>query len=760
MRDNMQNSPLQERFADIFAHLRGQDVEQFYAHYQLWVMRHRIPILEDEIATLRADIAENQQRIQNLQPSAIALAVLARLQANGVSDVALLDQMLERGEDWLDRMMQRLDYCEQVEDFIQGDYTQWCANSLEGAYDWIDTMRGSLKEEESVPHAEGETSEAEVQATAELLLHKLSLDDDEETMRDLRRKPPIPASEENVEPAEIPTFEQAMEMLGSTETAPSSQTKQEALEQAAARPDEQNALEQAATRHDEQPAPQEAVAAPEEVNEQPAPWYSISQNEANEPFDFTHPHSMDDWIKILQAETSANQEAAEERQAAAARLPEALATPPQETGETFASVQSSVESEAVVNAQTSIENEQGAHTEPATEPGDAETTLTEPEASKTEQDSTTVVNAPHEQPQVSPAATPEEEGAHLQSEAQETPEIEAARYEASEIEAEQHETPALQEHEVEASDLPETASVPSAEEEISRSAGEEMILPSNKPEESDEVTEQTVTEPAQTAHKESIASMMSETREESQHEMEEAALVNAIFEPEGEQRPWYEYLVIDKTVSGELYSAHELAEHSLFGGEQLNHPGGPLDETQPMARKAIQSAQEEQFTPEISLPTTDSESVTSREGTNLVAAKSGAETPGPEEGFPTLKDEPLTFENEVSAPLPQKATAEASTAHEDAGKLDVRPETSANLQAAAMDGRENAEGNALQQSTPAKQTSLEEAPIESTPPAAPQGASASASTPEPQSIAAFRPVQEPPKKLSFWQRLFRRKPKK
>ena len=130
-----QQAEQQKQFAEVFAYLPEQDIEQFYAHYQLWLMRRRVPIIEKQLELLHEYLNENQQLVESLRPSAVALAVLVRLQSSGVTNIDVLDQMLERGEDWLDRMMQRLDYCEQVEDFIQGDYTQWCIRSLEGAYD-------------------------------------------------------------------------------------------------------------------------------------------------------------------------------------------------------------------------------------------------------------------------------------------------------------------------------------------------------------------------------------------------------------------------------------------------------------------------------------------------------------------------------------------------------------------------------------------------------------------------------------------------
>src|SRR5947209_4547087 len=129
-----------EQFAEIYAQLDPQEVEEFYSGYHLWKLQQRASILEKQIEILREHRRENSERIEQSRPSAVSLAVLARLQANGVYDVELLDRMLERGEEWLDKTMQHLDYCEQVEDFIRGDYTQWCRHALEGAYDWIDSM--------------------------------------------------------------------------------------------------------------------------------------------------------------------------------------------------------------------------------------------------------------------------------------------------------------------------------------------------------------------------------------------------------------------------------------------------------------------------------------------------------------------------------------------------------------------------------------------------------------------------------------------
>jgi hypothetical protein len=205
--------------SQVYAQLKQQDVEQFYTGYQWWKIRERISALQAEIGTLRQQIDENVQYMQEVRPPAVALATLARLQANGVHDLELLDRMLERGEGWLDLIMQRLDYCEQLE-FIPDNYTQWCEHALEGAYDWIDSMRGA---DALAPFAASSDTVdlISAEATEELLLRKLTSEEEEEeekaqpleiTLRDatLLLSPPAPAIEEvqpNTEEI-VPTVEE------------------------------------------------------------------------------------------------------------------------------------------------------------------------------------------------------------------------------------------------------------------------------------------------------------------------------------------------------------------------------------------------------------------------------------------------------------------------------------------------------------------------------------------------------------------------
>src|SRR5713226_719326 len=168
----------QQQFPDelnhIYATLNQHDVEQFYAGYQLWYTRQRITTLQEQIGSLHQQISENAERLQQVQPPAVAFATLARLQANGVNEIGLLDRMLERGEEWLDLTMQRLDYCEQL-DFIHDTYTQWCEHALEGAYDWIDSMRDAEVDTSPPPEAA-----SDIDATEELLLRKLTSEEEGE----------------------------------------------------------------------------------------------------------------------------------------------------------------------------------------------------------------------------------------------------------------------------------------------------------------------------------------------------------------------------------------------------------------------------------------------------------------------------------------------------------------------------------------------------------------------------------------------------
>jgi hypothetical protein len=213
MSDSTARDIEQSELDAMYAKLPQQDVEEFYAGYHQWILQQHMTELRDAIVGLRQQIEENADLMRQAQPSAIELATLARLQANGVSDIGLLDRMQEHGEAWLDATMQRLDYCEQLDDFLSDDYEQWCRHALEGAYDWIDSLRRQAGDEAAVTAVSSPTAGAEntlTEATEELLLSKLTGDEgkDEDSLLEVTLKRPaiMPVelqerSSEDIEPA-------------------------------------------------------------------------------------------------------------------------------------------------------------------------------------------------------------------------------------------------------------------------------------------------------------------------------------------------------------------------------------------------------------------------------------------------------------------------------------------------------------------------------------------------------------------------------
>lgn len=166
--------PLPELVHFVFSQLKPQDVEQFSTAYKRWILQQHILALQTHISALKQQIDTNSKHMQDICPSAIALAALARLQASDVSDIDLLDRMLERGEAWLDHTIQLLERCESL-DIIHDDYTHWCELALEGAYDWIDSMQETSASSPTIAHSEPLDGAIEVQ-----LLQKLQREDETE----------------------------------------------------------------------------------------------------------------------------------------------------------------------------------------------------------------------------------------------------------------------------------------------------------------------------------------------------------------------------------------------------------------------------------------------------------------------------------------------------------------------------------------------------------------------------------------------------
>ncbi len=193
----------------IFARLDPQDVERFYQNYQLWTLQQQIVGLQTQITGLQQQIAENNERMQQAHPSAIALATLAQLQSYGVTDIDLLDLMLERGESWLNQTMQRLAYCEQF-DFIRSN----------------NYKESSLAATSTTPAANMNSTLDE--ATEEILLQKLMSDEEAFMLEATLKRPAVsPAqSGETASPVDTSLAADTQPDLPHTPTEPASTLEQ------------------------------------------------------------------------------------------------------------------------------------------------------------------------------------------------------------------------------------------------------------------------------------------------------------------------------------------------------------------------------------------------------------------------------------------------------------------------------------------------------------------------------------------------------
>lgn len=189
--DNSNDVLFSSQLDALYSSLNPQHVEQFYQGYSAWQMHRRIATLEANVARIDQQINDNVVLMQLVQPSAIALATLSRLQSYGVDDINLLDRMLERGDEWLDHAMQLLTRCEGM-NLIHESYTEWCQHAIEGAYDWLDSMNETestaLSTSPQAPNVQNvmqtetiDTPDEAGEETAELLLRKLM--NDEETVK-------------------------------------------------------------------------------------------------------------------------------------------------------------------------------------------------------------------------------------------------------------------------------------------------------------------------------------------------------------------------------------------------------------------------------------------------------------------------------------------------------------------------------------------------------------------------------------------------
>jgi hypothetical protein len=124
----------------IYEQIPLEAMQQVSDSYMAWYVDRVTRQLDDTMASLRAELRENDQKEASFRPSPQELEAIERLQRSGVTGVDLLDRMVEQGDDWLAVTMRRLDHFERT-GLAPKDYSTWCEHALSGAYDWIDHDR-------------------------------------------------------------------------------------------------------------------------------------------------------------------------------------------------------------------------------------------------------------------------------------------------------------------------------------------------------------------------------------------------------------------------------------------------------------------------------------------------------------------------------------------------------------------------------------------------------------------------------------------
>ena len=115
-------------------------MQQVADSYMAWYVQNVTKEHDSRIGALRNELEQNDKEEARLKPSAAELDAMRRLQSNNVTEVDLLDRLVEKGEEWLVLTMHRLDYFERA-GLAPHDYPAWCEHALIGAYDWIDAGR-------------------------------------------------------------------------------------------------------------------------------------------------------------------------------------------------------------------------------------------------------------------------------------------------------------------------------------------------------------------------------------------------------------------------------------------------------------------------------------------------------------------------------------------------------------------------------------------------------------------------------------------
>jgi hypothetical protein len=128
------------KITQLYAQIPLEAMQQVSDSYMAWYVERATRELDETIAGLRSELRENDSHEASFRPSPSELNAIERLQRCGVTNVDLLDRMIEQGEDWLTVTMHRLDHFERT-GLAPKDYSIWCEHALGGAYDWIDSER-------------------------------------------------------------------------------------------------------------------------------------------------------------------------------------------------------------------------------------------------------------------------------------------------------------------------------------------------------------------------------------------------------------------------------------------------------------------------------------------------------------------------------------------------------------------------------------------------------------------------------------------
>lgn len=120
----------------IYNNITLDQLQEFTNSYLAWYVKTNVEAQDNAIQQLRSQLQENDRNESALRPTSSELYAIESLQDRGVTDIDLLDQIIEKGENWVSLTINRLQYFENA-GLAPSDYVIWCQHALSGAYDWI-----------------------------------------------------------------------------------------------------------------------------------------------------------------------------------------------------------------------------------------------------------------------------------------------------------------------------------------------------------------------------------------------------------------------------------------------------------------------------------------------------------------------------------------------------------------------------------------------------------------------------------------------